>query len=337
MSKTLISLRNAPPQSVSRAAPLATPADNILFANGVVQMITIYLDHNIIDGFDKGKTAYLERLLVNKGYQPLVSAASIDEIFRGGDPWSTRNIESLKRLGVKYIYSDPHGSDFIVSELDYENMARTWLKMQLETGPLHDSHFLFIETLFRGNEPEAIQHIDQAVTAKISWIKGNYDRFPNSQAQMKEVLRNPEEYKELCRQLIQLKKLLPFTSKVINNIPGNSVFWACVEKLKNADHETRRLIGNVIEDGIRNASTVFDQLQIVFLWLTFFGYWPDNMTRRKGIRSNYSDARHAEYGIACDAILTFDTKFAKRVAAAIGALKLRTEVIDANELLHPRN
>jgi hypothetical protein len=146
-------------------------------------MITLYLDHNIIDGFDKGETAYLERLLVNRGYQPIVSAASIDEIVRGGDlSRSTRNLESLKRLGVKYIHSDPDGSDLIVSELDYENMHRNWLKMQSETGPLHNSHFLFIHGLFSQNATEAVQDIEQAVSGKINWINGNYDHFPNFQA-----------------------------------------------------------------------------------------------------------------------------------------------------------
>lgn len=131
-----------------------------------------------------------------------------------------------------------------------------------------------------------------------------------------------------------MKQLLPFTPIELNNIRENSIFWTCVEKLKNADDETLRLIGNGIEDGIRNASTVFDQLEIVFLWLNLCGYWPDDMTRIERIRSNCSDARHAEYGIACDAMLTSDKRFVKRVAAAIGALKLATEVsTDANELL----
>ena len=298
-------------------------ADNILVLSDTVQMITVYLDHNIVDGFDKGKTAYRGPLLANKGSLLIISVASVDEIFRGRDESrSIRNIESLKSLGIRYIHSGPDGSHMSISELDYENMHQKWVEMQSETGPLHNSHFLFISTLFRGNEPEAIKHMDQAVTAKISWIKSNYDRFPNSQAQMNEILRNPDEYKELCRQLIQLKKLLPFTSKEINNIPANSVFWACVEKLKNVDHETSRLIGNGIKDGIRNASTVFDQLEIVLLWLNLFGYWPDDMTRITGIRSNYSDARHAEYGIACDAILTIRHKVCQESCSRNSCLEI---------------
>ena len=71
-------------------------------------MITVYLDHNVIDGFDKGETAYLDPLLANKGVLPIISVASVDEIFRGGDEArSRRNIESLKRLGVRYIHSGP--------------------------------------------------------------------------------------------------------------------------------------------------------------------------------------------------------------------------------------
>jgi hypothetical protein len=136
---------------------------------------------------------------------------------------------------------------------------------------------------------------------------------------MNHVLRNSDEYRQQCAALIHLRQLLPFTPRELNNIRENSIFWTCVEKLNNADDETLRLIGNGIEDGIRNASTVFDQLEIVFLWLNLFGYYPDDMTRIKRIRCNLSDARHAEYGIACDAILTSDKRFVKRVSAAIGA------------------
>ena len=302
----------------------------------MTQMITIYLDHNIVDGFDKGKTVYLGPLLANKGCLPIISIASVDEIFRGGDESrSISNIESLKRLGVRYIHSGPDETHMSISELDYENMHQKWVDMQADIGTLNDSHFLFISTLFRGNEPEAIQDMDQAVSAEISWIKNNYDRFQNSQAHMNDVLRNPEEYRELCRQLINLKKLLPFTSKEINNIPENSIFWTCIGKLKYATDANLQRIGNYIENAIENAKTIDDQLEIVFLWLNLFGYYPDDLTRIERVRSNFSDAMHATYGIACDAILTLDKRFAKRVAAVIGAFELRTEVsTDANELLH---
>lgn len=84
---------------------------------------------------------------------------------------------------------------------------------------------------------------------------------------------------------------------------------------------------------IGDAKTIYDQLGFVLLWLNLFGYHRDHdLTSIKGVRSNLSDAKHATYGIVCDAILTLDAKFAKRVAAAKGALELRTEVIDANGL-----
>ncbi len=95
-------------------------------------MITVYLDHNVIDGFDKGETAYLAPLFANKGVLPIISLASVDEIFRGRDETrSRRNIESLKRLGVRYIHSGPDDSHMSISELDYENMHQKWVKMQV--------------------------------------------------------------------------------------------------------------------------------------------------------------------------------------------------------------
>lgn len=299
-------------------------------------MITVYLDHNIIDGFDKGETEYLDPLLANKGVLPIISLASIDEIFRGGDEVrSRRNIESLKRLGVRYIHSGPDESHMSISELDYENMHEKWLKMQSDIGPLNDSHFLFISTLFRGNMPEAIQDMDQAVSDQIAWIKSNYEKFQNSHTQMSKVLSDPQEYKELCRQLLHLKTLLPFTPKEINNIPEKSVFWICVGELKSATDANLQLIGDFIENEIESAKTIDDQFTIVFFWLNLFRYHPDDLTRKDRVRSNFSDANHATDAIACDAMLTLDKKFAKRAAAAMGALKLKTEVsTDANELLH---
>ncbi|HUT70174.1 MAG TPA: hypothetical protein VMW89_05815 [Desulfatiglandales bacterium] len=299
-------------------------------------MIRVYLDHNIIDRFDKGESAYLGPLLANKGFLPIISLASVDEIFRGGDEdRSRRNIESLKRLGVRYIHSGPDESHMSISELDYKNMHQKWVEMQSHVGPLNDSHFAFISTLFRGNMPEAIQDMDQAVSAQITWIKSNYDKFPNAHPQMNKVLSSPEEYRELCRQLIHLKTLLPFTPKEINNIPENSVFWTCVDKLKSATDANLQLIGNFIQNEIESAKTIDDQFTIVFLWLNLFGYYPDDLTRIDRVRSNFSDANHATYAIACDAMLTLDKKFAKRAAAAMGALELKTEVsTDANELLH---
>ena len=114
-----------------------------------------------------------------------------------------------------------------------------------------------------------------------------------------------------------MKKLIPFTPKEINNIPESSVFWSCVEELKNSTDANLKLIGNEIENAIENAKIINDQLDIVFTWLNLFGYYPDNLTRIERIRSNFSDFLHATYGIACDAILTLDRRFAKRIAGAI--------------------
>ena len=299
-------------------------------------MTTIYLDHNIIDGFDRGETAYLEPALANKECLLIISLVSVDEIFRGGDQSrSIRNIESLKELGVKYIHSGPDEWHMSISDLDYENMYQKWLKMQSDIRPLNNPFFLFISALFSQSETEALQNIERSISGEIDWIKSNFDRFPNLQEQMAEFLRNPDEYKELCKQLIGLRKLLTFAPKEINNIPEKSVFWKCVDNLKNDADANLQLIGNEIENTIVNAKTIEDQLIIVFNWLNLFGYYPDNLTRIEKIRSNFSDALHGTYGIACDAILTLDRRFAKRIAAAVAALKLRTEVgTDANELLH---
>jgi hypothetical protein len=206
--------------------------------------------------------------------------------------------------------------------------------MQSEIGLLKDSHFLFISTLFRGNTLEAIQDMDPAVSDQFAWIKNNYDKFPSSQTQMNKVLSDPQEYNELCRQLLHLRTLLPFTPKEINNLPEKSVFWTCVGRLKSASDPNLLLIGNFIEDEINGAETIDDQFTIVFLWLNLFGYYPDDLTRKDRVRSNFSDANHATYAIACDGMLTLDKKFAKRAAAAMGALELKTEVgTDANDLL----
>jgi hypothetical protein len=62
-------------------------------------MTTIYLDHNIIDGFDRGEAVYLEPVLANKECLLIISLVSVDEIFRGGDQSrSIRNIKALKEL-----------------------------------------------------------------------------------------------------------------------------------------------------------------------------------------------------------------------------------------------
>ena len=207
--------------------------------------------------------------------------------------------------------------------------------MQTDIGLLNNSFFLFIRTLFSQSETEVLQDIERAISGEIDWIKSNIDRFPNLQEQMTEFLRNPDEYEELYKQLIGLRNLLPFATKKINNIPEKSVFWKCVDNLKKDADANLQRIGNEIENAIANAETIEDQLIIVLNWLNLFGYYPDNLTRIEKIRSNFSDALHGTYGIACDAILTLDRRFAKRIAAAVAALKLRTEVgTDANELLH---
>ncbi len=299
-------------------------------------MITIYLDHNVIDGFDKGETAYIDPLFADKKILLIVSLASVDEIFRGGDEArSEKNIESLKRLGVRYIHHDPDESHMSINELDYENMRDKWAKMQSEVGPLNDSYSQFINSLYRGNTPETIQEMDEAIENQVAWIKNNYDKFPSVKIQMDTILHDPQEYKELSRQALHLKGLLPFTPKEINNIQEKKVFWFCVDKLKSADNSNLQLIGESIENEIKSAKTISDQFTIVFYWLNFFGYYPDDLTKKNKARSNFSDATHAEYAIACDGLLTSDKKFAHRAAAAIGALELRTKVSsNATDLLH---
>ncbi len=298
----------------------------------MIKMTTIYLDHNVIDKFDKGETAYLEPVFANKEYLPIISFVSIDEIFRGGDQArSKRNIESLKKLGVKYIHSGPDESHMSVGELDYENIHQKWLEMQSAIGPLNSSFFLFSSKLFCENETEALQNMERAMVDEITWIKSHFDRFPKVQDQMREVLDNPKE----CKQLIALRRLLPFTSKEINNIPEKSVFWTCVDVLKNAADVNLQLIGQHIQNAVENAAMIDGQLMIVLNWLNLFGYYPDNLARLEKTRSNFSDALHGTYAIACDGLLTLDKNFAKRIAATMSALRLETAVgTDANELLH---
>jgi hypothetical protein len=80
-------------------------------------MITVYLDHNVIDGFDKGETAYLDPLLTNKGVLPVISLASVDEIFRGGDEArSRRNIEDLGEKGTLMKIMTLHGSPTVQAD-----------------------------------------------------------------------------------------------------------------------------------------------------------------------------------------------------------------------------
>lgn len=244
-------------------------------------MITIYLDHNVIDGFDKGETAYIDPLFADKKILLIVSLASVDEIFRGGDEArSEKNIESLKRLGVRYIHHDPDESHMSINELDYENMRDKWAKMQSEVGPLNDSYSQFINSLYRGNTPETIQEMDEAIENQVAWIKNNYDKFPSVKIQMDTILHDPQEYKELSRQALHLKGLLPFTPKEINNIQEKKVFWFCVDKLKSADNSNLQLIGESIENEIKSAKTISDQFTIVFYWLNFFGYYPDDLTKK---------------------------------------------------------
>lgn len=292
-------------------------------------MITIYLDHNLIDKFDRGDNTYLKPILADKECLPIVSLISIDEIFRGGDQNRSKiNIESLKKLGVKYIHSGPDESHMLISELDYENMYNKWLEMQIDIGSLNNSHFLFI------NETQALQDIESAFSTEIDWMKKNYDKFPHLQKQMANVLKNPEEYKELCKHLIVLKKLLPFKSIELNNMSEKSVFRDCVDKLKNSPDQNLNIIADEIENAIESAKTIDDKLMFVLTWLNFFGYYPDNLTRIEKIKSNFSDILHSTYGVACDGILTLDKKFAKKIAVAINALGLKTEIdTDANKLL----
>ena len=169
--------------------------------------------------------------------------------------------------------------------------------------------------------------MDQAVNDQVAWIKNNYYKFPSAQTQMGKVLCDPQEYKELSRQLLHLRALLPFTPKEINNIPEKSVFWTCVGKLKSASDSSLQLIGDFIQNEIKSAKTIDDQFEIVFLWLNFFGYYPDDLTQKNRVRSNFSDVNHATNAIACDGMLTLDKKFAKRAAAAMGALEIKTEEV----------
>ena len=298
-------------------------------------MNTIYLDHNIIDGFDKEETTYIAHLLANKGILPVISLASIDEIFRGGSEARSRsNIDSLKKLGVRYIHTGPDESYMSISDLDYVDMHQKWLKIQSDTAILNNSHYLFVSALFHGNISEAIQDMDQAISDQITWMNSNDTKFINLQTQFGKLMSNAQEYRGLCKQLLYLKKLLPFTAKEINNIQERSVFWYCVDKLKNSADANLQLIGNCIENEIDGAKMIVYQFTIVFQWLNLFGYYPDDLTQKNRVRSNSSDANHATYAIACDAMLTLDKRFAKRTAAAMGALKLKTKVsTDVNELL----
>jgi len=42
-------------------------------------------------------------------------------------------------------------------------MHQKWLQMQSDIGPLNNSHFLFVSTLFRESEPETVEDMKQAM------------------------------------------------------------------------------------------------------------------------------------------------------------------------------
>src|ERR1700691_4890559 len=152
-------------------------------------MKTIYLDHNGVDGFDKGENSYLGPLLANSGCVPIVSTISLDEIFRGKDVVrATQNVESLKKLGVRHMYFGSDDSTVSIGELDFDNIYQNWLKMDSATGPLLDAHALFMSSLFSERGPYAIESMERATNEKIAWIEANYEDFPHVQSHLDKIV-----------------------------------------------------------------------------------------------------------------------------------------------------
>jgi hypothetical protein len=150
---------------------------------------------------------------------------------------------------------------------------------------------------------------------------------------MQMFIKNPDEDESLVG-LIALKKLLPFAPKEINNIGAATVFWECIDRLKNANDEALFTLAEGIKSAIEKAKDICDQIFLVLIWLNFFGYYSDDLKEIAKTRSFFSDAEHGTYGIACDGILTLDKRFAKKLEAAIRALELETKVAsDASDLL----
>jgi hypothetical protein len=298
-------------------------------------MITIYLDHNIIDTFDRGDAAYIDPILKNKACQPIISIVSIDEIFRGGDrSRSTSNINSLKEMGVKYIHHGPDEGQMSIDELDYENMYQTWLGMQSEVKEFKDSVFSMLSgALSARDEEKVIQAVRRARPVKSRWINDNVAKFPDLREQMQAFTENPEQ-DERISELVSLKELLPFRAKEINNIRVKTVFWELIGRLTSSGDEALLALGEGIKEAIVSAKDVCDQIFIVLIWLNFFGYHSDSLDAITRTRSFFSDAEHGAYGIACDGVLTLDRRFARKLKAAIEALELETKVgADAKELL----
>ncbi len=291
-------------------------------------MLTIYLDHNIIDKYDKGETSYIDPILSNKEYQPIISLVSIDEIFRGGDKIRTEaNIASLQSLGVRYIHEGFDELHMQIDDLNYEDMQAKWEKMRTEIAHFEDAHISMMHAILgKMNEEEANVIIKKSVNVSENWIEENSSRYLGLEEASLKMMNNLKE----GEQLINLKHYVPlFETKIINNITDKNVFWKCVEDLRSSTDANRRVIGDHIKDSIDKAKTIDDQMEIVLNWLNLFGYYTDDLNRKEKVKSNYSDIKHAKYAIACDGILTFDKRFAKKLVAALNALKVETLEVGA--------
>ena len=214
-----------------------------------------------------------------------------------------------------------------IDDLNYEDMQAKWEKMRTEIAHFEDAHISMMHAILgKMNEEEANVIIKKSVNVSENWIEENSSRYLGLEEASLKMMNNLKE----GEQLINLKHYVPlFETKIINNITDKNVFWKCVEDLRSSTDANRRVIGDHIKDSIDKAKTIDDQMEIVLNWLNLFGYYTDDLNRKEKVKSNYSDIKHAKYAIACDGILTFDKRFAKKLVAALNALKVETLEVGA--------
>lgn len=326
-------------------------------------MLTIYLDHNILDALLKGKVSSIECLHSIDAPTYVYSDGSLLEILNSKG-WEVQFLNLLAQLRAKHLVV-PHANGraldgATLSDQDPHSACMALSDARATTST--NAHFgldMVLQKLYGGNVEESFADVAGRGASDLCTLLDS--TLENAKNEL-----SPEEYARLQDGFALLKnQVVASTSKMasaldancgespvkdwqafvnagpqqLNNIsPPNVVqkIWAMLKPHLSEEVTIEVLFGLERPENVDDAPrSVIEQVNAICSALDYVGFYRDRRIKRlRRLHASLADMTHAGYASQCNFLLTDDYGLHRKASAAYEYLALKSQSLYANLKAH---
>ena len=353
--------KRACPQWVLRLCNLSWPMDNKL----EIEKPLAYLDQNILDVFVKGGANGFMQQLTSK-FHVVYSDETLKEIKRSGEH-ALIFIKALKNLKAYHIKINVEEGSFlikgdaVVNSSDPEHVYNEYLNRNRgEEHDVLDAGGKWLHKFYGGRAEQSFSSIygeqRDAFNALIDKIDTSGEELEEEIPGITEILRAKkmnllEQFEHSMSEIEERMEndigdglgwsgVKDFRSSIqlgpveLNNVESPDVvkkIWGLVQKKEKhfteISVETLLSFNQAAAQPERSLHT-HEKIHAIYNLLNMVGYFPDTkLHNKRRFVSAQSDAAHASMAGFCQAVISRDERFVKKLSAALEYLNLNTQVI----------